>query len=81
MEDKLKEMNERERERQLNESERARWKEFRREKEGLPEWEGEEGVSGPFVELGLELHPVQTESVQERGQALHQHWASVSKLI
>ena len=37
MEDKLKEMNERERERQLNESERARWKEFRREKEGLPE--------------------------------------------
>jgi len=39
----------------------------------LPEREGEEEVAGPMVELGLELHPVKTEGVQECGQALHQH--------
>ena len=39
----------------------------------LLEWEWLEEVSGPVVELGLELHPVETERVEEGGQALHQH--------
>ncbi len=37
-----------------------------------PEVERHEGDPGPVIELGLELHPVQTEGVQECGQALHQ---------
>ena len=39
-----------------------------------PELEGQEGGAGALVELGLELDPVKSESVEEGGQALHQYW-------
>ena len=38
-----------------------------------PELEGKEGDAGALVELGLELHPVKPEGVQERRQTLHQY--------
>jgi len=41
--------------------------------ENWPEREGDEEVAGAVVELGLELHPVKTEGVEEGGEALHQH--------
>ena len=41
-----------------------------------PELEGKEGGAGAFVELGLELDPVKSKSVEEGGQALHQYWES-----
>ena len=41
-----------------------------------PELEGQEGGAGAFVELGLELDPVKSKSVEEGGQALHQYWES-----
>ena len=41
-----------------------------------PELEGKEGGAGALVELGLELDPVKSESVEEGGQALHQYWES-----
>ena len=43
-------------------------------KQNQPELEGEEGDAGALVELGLELHPVKPEGVQERRQTLHQYW-------
>ena len=39
-----------------------------------PELEGKEGGARALVELGLELDPVKSESVEEGGQALHQYW-------
>ena len=42
-------------------------------KQNQPELEGEEGDAGALVELGLELHPVKPEGVQERRQTLHQY--------
>ena len=42
----------------------------------LPETEGHEAVACSLVELGLELDPVKSESVEEGGQALHQYWES-----
>ena len=41
------------------------------------EIEWEEIVARPLIELGLELHPVESEGVQERRQALHQYWRNI----
>ena len=46
-------------------------------KTNLPELEGKEGDAGALVELGLELHPVKPEGVQERRQTLHQYWGEL----
>ena len=37
------------------------------------EIEWEEVVARPLIELGLELHPVKPQGVQEGGESLHQH--------
>ena len=47
-----------------------------KEVKGKPELEGKEGSAGALVELGLELDPVKSKSMQEGGQALHQYWES-----
>ena len=36
------------------------------------EWERDEEVTLAFVELALELNPVQSEGVKKRGEALHE---------
>ena len=50
------------------------WRLDSKEVKVKPELEGKEGGAGAFVELGLELDPVKSESVEEGGQALHQYW-------